>query len=100
MSRIAPEQVEYIAGLARLSLDASQLEKMAADMDKILGYVEALGELDTEGVVPTAHAIELQTPVREDEPVAGMDPELAVANAPASAGSAFLVPKVLSGEER
>jgi aspartyl-tRNA(Asn)/glutamyl-tRNA(Gln) amidotransferase subunit C len=100
MPRITHEKVQYIAGLARLSLDLGDLQKMADDMDKILEYVETLAELDTEGVVPTAHAIELATPVREDESVAGMDPDLAVANAPEAEGTAFLVPKVLAGEER
>ena len=100
MSRITAEKVQYIATLARLSLDEEELERMAVDMDKILEYVEALEGLDTAGVPPTAHAIELQTPVREDEPVAGMDPELAISNAPSASGTAFSVPKVLAGEER
>jgi len=73
---------------------------MAADMDEILEYVAALENLDTQGVVPTAHAIALETPMRDDESIPGMDPELAVSNAPESEGTAFLVPKVLAGEER
>jgi aspartyl-tRNA(Asn)/glutamyl-tRNA(Gln) amidotransferase subunit C len=100
MPRITPDTVQYIAGLARLSLGEDELEKMAVDMDKILQYVETLQELDTEGVVPTAHAIDLETPVRDDVAVEGMDPELVISNAPKFAGTAFLVPKVLSGDER
>lgn len=100
MSRITAEQVHYIAGLARLSLDESDVAQMAADMDRILEYVDSLAELDTTGITPTAHAIELQTPVRDDIAAQGMDPELAVSNAPERAGSAFSVPKVLDGEER
>ena len=45
-----------------------------------------------------SHVIPLETPVREDRAVAALDPELAVANAPASDGSAFVVPKVIEGE--
>ena len=100
MSRITSEQVHYIAGLARLSLDESDVERVAADMDRILEYVDSLAELDTSGITPTAHAIELSTPVREDEAAPGMDPELAVSNAPERVDSAFSVPKVLDGEER
>ena len=99
MSRIDAKTVQYIAGLARLSLDAGDLEQMAADMDRILEYIETLEELDTSGIKPTAHAIALATPVREDEPAARMDPELAVGNAPERAGTAFSVPKVLAGDE-
>ncbi len=99
MSRISPEQVSYIAGLARLSLEPEEVERMARDMDRILEWVATLEELDTEGIVPTAHAIELETPVREDEAAAAMDPELAVSNAPEHVGTAFSVPKVLEGEE-
>jgi aspartyl-tRNA(Asn)/glutamyl-tRNA(Gln) amidotransferase subunit C len=99
MSRISAATVRYIAELARLSLDANDLEQMAADMDRILEYVETLEELDTGGITPTAHAIVLDTPVREDEPAAGMDPELAVSNAPERAGTAFSVPKVLEGDQ-
>lgn len=100
MSRITPEQVHYIASLARLSLDESDVEHMAADMDRILEYVDSLAELDTSGITPTAHAIELRTPLREDKAAKGLDPALVVSNAPERINSAFSVPKVLDGEER
>ena len=95
MARITPEEVRYIAGLARLSLSEDEVRHMARDMDQILDYVATLEALDTQGIEPTAHAIPLETPTREDEPVAGMDPELAVSNAPQRAGTAFVVPKVI-----
>lgn len=98
MSRIDPDKVRYIAHLARLSLDADEVVQMAADLDRVLEYVATLDELDTSGITPTAHAIALETPLRSDEPTQGMDPELAIANAPAAAGTAFSVPKVLDGE--
>ena len=57
-----------------------------------------LQALDTEGVVPTAHAIALATPTRPDEAAEPMDPDRAVENAPESAGTAFLVPKFVDEE--
>lgn len=99
MSRIDTKTVQYIAGLARLSLDANDLKQMSVDMDRILEYIDTLEELDTSGIQPTAHAIALATPVRDDEPSEGMNPELALLNAPERAGTAFLVPKVLAGDE-
>ena len=99
MSRISRDQVAHIAGLARLMLSEEETDQMARDLDQILDYVATLDELDTEGIEPTAHAIPLETPLRPDEPVPGMDPALAMATAPQSEGSAFVVPKVIDGEE-
>ncbi len=98
MARITREQVDRIAELARLSLEGEEAAAMERDLERILDYVADLQELDTEGVMPTAHAIALATPVRPDEAAVPMDPELAVANAPESAGTAFVVPKVIDEE--
>lgn len=99
MSGIGREDVERVVALARLSLPEAELERMARELDAILGYVETLGRVDTEGVPPTSHVIPLATPLREDVPEAPIDPELALANAPERSGSAFVVPKVTLGEE-
>ena len=99
MARISRGEVERVAELARLSLSDEQAERMTSELDRILDYVETLSELDTSGVEPTSHVIPLRTPLREDLPESPLDPELAVANAPEHAGSAFVVPKVIEGEE-
>lgn len=99
MPRISREEVERVADLARLSLSEEETLRMAHDLDAILGYVETLQELDTSGVEPTSHAIPLPTPSRDDTPVDPIDPELALANAPEANQSAFVVPKVIEGEE-
>jgi len=98
MSRISREQVDRIAHLARLSVEGGEAEAMERDLERILEYVDALQELDTEGVEPTAHAVSLATPVRPDAPAPPMDPALVLANAPQAAGTAFLVPKVIDEE--
>lgn len=99
MSRITREDVERTADLARLSLDEDEIVAMTRELDRILDHADQLQALDTEGIEPTAHAIPLPTPLREDRAVAGMDPELALANAPLREGTAFVVPKVIEGEE-
>ncbi len=99
MSRITRSEVEYVAGLAQLWLSDEEAEGMTRDLERILGYVAALDELDTTDIEPTAHVIALATPLREDQPTAGLDPELALANAPKRAGTAFVVPKVIEGDE-
>jgi aspartyl-tRNA(Asn)/glutamyl-tRNA(Gln) amidotransferase subunit C len=95
MSRISRKDVERTALLARISLSEEEIAGMTADLDGILEHADQLQRLDTSGIEPTAHAIPLDTPLREDVSVAGMDPDLALQNAPQREGSAFVVPKVL-----
>jgi aspartyl-tRNA(Asn)/glutamyl-tRNA(Gln) amidotransferase subunit C len=99
MARLTREKVHQIAKLARLSLSDAEADRMKVELDHILAYVDTLQELDTDGIEPTAHAIPLPTPMRPDRALPAMDPELAVANAPESIGTAFVVPKVIEGEE-
>jgi len=99
MSRISREEVARIAQLARLSLSDEEAGAMAADLDTILGHVEQLQGLETQDVPPTAHVGARATPFRPDEPRPSLPPEVAVGNAPAAEGSAFLVPPVIEGED-
>jgi aspartyl-tRNA(Asn)/glutamyl-tRNA(Gln) amidotransferase subunit C len=92
-------EVERIAALARLSVTDLEADRLASELEAILAYAEQLAGLETNGVEPTSHPIELPTPLREDLPEAPLDPELALANAPEREGSAFVVPKVIEGEE-
>jgi aspartyl-tRNA(Asn)/glutamyl-tRNA(Gln) amidotransferase subunit C len=99
MSRITRSEVHRVARLARLALSDAEADRMTEDLDHILEYAEALQRLDTEGIEPTAHAIPLATPMRADRAVSGIDPALAVANAAEAVDTAFVVPKVIEGEE-
>jgi aspartyl-tRNA(Asn)/glutamyl-tRNA(Gln) amidotransferase subunit C len=68
---------------------------MRRELDAILKYVEALDALPTDDVPPTTHPLELETPMRADV-VAGVLPvDAALAAAPARAGGAIVVPKVM-----
>jgi aspartyl-tRNA(Asn)/glutamyl-tRNA(Gln) amidotransferase subunit C len=98
MPRIEPADLAHVAALARLALSEDEIASMSRDLEQMLEYVATLDRLDTEGVPPTAHGFELATPLRPDQPVEPLDPELAVANAPERQGTAFLVPKVLEEE--
>ena len=99
MSRITPSEVHRVAKLARLALSDEEVAQMVVELDHILEHAQSLQELDTTGIEPTAHAIPLATPLREDRAVPGIDPALAVANAPEVVETAFVVPKVIEGEE-
>ena len=79
----------------QITADGSRCLTRVADVTS----VEQLQAVDTENVPPTSHAIPMATPLREDRPDEPMDPEAVLANAPAAAGSAFQVPRVLPDEE-
>ncbi len=99
MAHITREEVERIAGLARLSLSEAEVEGAVSDLEEILSYVDLLDEAETEGVEATSHVIPLATPLRRDDVIERLAPALAVANAPSTEGTAFVVPKVIEGEE-
>jgi aspartyl-tRNA(Asn)/glutamyl-tRNA(Gln) amidotransferase subunit C len=92
---ISVADVEHVARLARLELSEEDKSLFAGQMGAILGYVEKLKELDTDGILPTSHAVPMQNSFREDisRPAIGIEP--ALANAPDRAGSFYRVPKVI-----
>lgn len=93
--KISREEVEHVARLARLSLQSEELESMTGQMDAILGYVDKLNELDTEGIEPTSHAVPMENAFRADEVKPSIGIERAQQNAPEKDGSCFKVPKVI-----
>jgi len=92
---ITRETVLYIAKLARLQLAGAEVERMQRDLDALLGYFDSLKALDTAGVPPTTHVLDIATPLRSDR-IAGVLPVAEVVrNAPEHTESAMVVPKVL-----
>jgi aspartyl-tRNA(Asn)/glutamyl-tRNA(Gln) amidotransferase subunit C len=92
---ITRETVLYVARLARLRLSDDEVPRMQRDLDAILGYVETLREVDTTGVPPTTHVLEIPTPLRPDEVRDVLAVSEVVRNAPQHDESAMIVPKVL-----
>ena len=68
---------------------------MRQQLDRILGYIAKLNELDTEGVPPTSHAIRMVNVMRDDEVRPSLPPEEMLANAPERAGEFFRVPRII-----
>lgn len=93
--KITKEEVLYVARLARLDLDADSIDTFAGQIDEILGYIEKLNQVDTEGIKPTSHAISLTNAFRDDEPRQHLDRERVLANAPEREEGCFVVPKVV-----
>ncbi len=95
--KITPEMVKHVAELARLELAGKDRRKMDKQMTNILEYVSLLDELDTTGVPPTSHVIEVENVFREDEVKPSLPVGKGLANAPESVGTAFKVPKIIDG---
>jgi len=93
--KITATDVEYVARLARLELTPGEKKLFAGQMDAILGYVEKLKAVNTEGIVPTSHAVPMENAFREDTAYPSIGLEKALANAPLRSGSFFAVPKVI-----
>lgn len=93
--KLTPEQVLYVANLARLKIDPQQVDLLAEQLAGILGYMDKLNEVDTAGVTATSHAIALTNAFREDRVRTHLPREEALENAPEQSEGSFVVPKVI-----
>lgn len=94
---VSEQTVRHIARLARLELADGEVEAYRRDLSQILGYVDQLQQVDTEGVEPTAHAVPTQMRLREDVAEPRLSREDVLMNAPAHEDGMFRVPKVVEG---
>lgn len=96
--KLTEQEVRYVAGLANLKLNDTEIGKMLHDLDEILSHVEKLNELDTTGVAPMAQVLygagENDT-LREDVERPSLTNEEALANAPVSGAGCYKVPLVI-----
>lgn len=87
--------VQKVAFLARLKLSDAELDSLTTQMGKILGFVESLNEVNTEGVEPMVHAMELRNVFRPDQVRESLPRDQALKNAPKTDGKYFLVPQII-----
>ena len=92
---ITPEEVRHVALLSRIALPDEEVERFTGQLDRILDYVNQLGELDTSAVEPMSHPHEVTNVFRPDEVREGLTPAEAVSNAPEARANMFLVPRVI-----
>jgi len=97
---VSPEQVRHIAKLARIAMTDGELDRLLPELNNILGWVEQLGEVNTDGVEPLATVIDQKLRLRDD--VVNADPltgggirDEVLANAPEAQHGFFAVPKVI-----
>ncbi len=87
--------VARIATLARIEVPESDLDRLAQELSGILGWIEQLGEVDTDGVEPLTAVIDLALRLREDRVTDGGIRDEVLANAPEAQHGFFAVPKVI-----
>ena len=99
MADINKETVRYLAKLCRIACTEEQEEALLHDMQKIIGYIELLDEIDTEGLAPCNNVSEslIQAPLREDLTGDVLSREEFLKNAPQHIGGLIRVPQVLKG---
>ena len=88
-------QVRHVAKLARLALSDAEIDKMVPELNNILGWVEQLGEVDTDGIEALTAVIDIPTRLRDDVVNDGDIRDKVLLNAPDAQHGFFAVPKVI-----
>ncbi|WP_265570894.1 Asp-tRNA(Asn)/Glu-tRNA(Gln) amidotransferase subunit GatC [Sphingomicrobium nitratireducens] len=89
------DDVRHIANLARIAMSDEEAAKLLPELNNILGWVEQLGEVDTDGVEPLATVVDMAMRLREDEVTDGNCRDAVLSNAPDAEHGFFAVPKVI-----
>jgi aspartyl-tRNA(Asn)/glutamyl-tRNA(Gln) amidotransferase subunit C len=92
---VSPEQVKHIAKLARIAMSDEELERLLPELNNILGWVEQLEEVSTDGVDPLTAVVPNKLRLREDKVTDGDCRDEVLANAPVAEHGFFAVPKVI-----
>jgi aspartyl-tRNA(Asn)/glutamyl-tRNA(Gln) amidotransferase subunit C len=92
---VSPEQVRHIAKLARIGMSDAEIEALVPELNNILGWVEQLGEVNTDGVEPLTAVIDQKLRLRDDVVNDGNIRDEILANAPQAQHGFFAVPKVI-----
>ena len=93
--RVNRQEVQRVALLARLDLSEAETDELVAHFDKVLAYMDKLNELDTDGVEPLAHAVEMETPLRDDRVTSQAGADTLLQNAPQRQADFLKVPKII-----
>lgn len=88
-------QVEKIAHLARLGVNADDVPEYARNLSAILAFVEQLNQVETTGVEPLAHPLEATQRLRPDVVTEQDEREKFLRNAPLTEDGLYLVPRVV-----
>lgn len=93
--RLSADEVRQIAALARISMNDEEIEIMRGQMVNILNNIDVLNNVDTDGVDPTGHSVDVRSVMRKDESRESLKPEDVLLNAPNSEDGFIRVRSVL-----
>jgi aspartyl-tRNA(Asn)/glutamyl-tRNA(Gln) amidotransferase subunit C len=92
---LSRDDVVHVARLARLALTDDEVERFTEQLAAVLEHAADVAGLDTAGVAPTAHPLDLVNVLRDDVPRPCLDRDEVLAMAPAVEDGRFRVPKIL-----
>ena len=92
---VSTEQVRHIAKLARIAMSDDEIERLAPELNNILGWIEQLAEVNTDGIEPLTAVIDQKLRLRDDVVTEGNIRDEILANAPEAQHGFFAVPKVI-----
>ena len=93
--RLTSEEVRHVAALARVAMTDDEVELMRSQLSNILEHVSVLNEVDTDGVEPTGHSVDVTSVMRDDEVADSSQMEDVLANAPSRQDDFIRVKAVL-----
>jgi aspartyl-tRNA(Asn)/glutamyl-tRNA(Gln) amidotransferase subunit C len=92
---LSPDQIRRIARLARIDLRADQTATVLERLNRVLGLIDQLQAVDTDGIEPMSHALDVVQPLRPDTVTETDQRAPFQAVAPAVEDGLYLVPKVI-----
>ena len=99
MSAITRDDVAHLARLARIAMTDEELDRLAGELDVILGAVARVQQVAAADIPPTSHAVPLTNVLRADELVPSLGSEATLAGAPEAEDNRFRVPQILGDPE-
>ena len=95
MASLSRADVVHVAHLSRLALTDEEIDRFTLQLAAVLEHAADVSSLDTEGVPPTAHPLDLVNVLRPDTPRPGLERDEVLAMAPAAEDGRFRVPRIL-----
>ena len=95
MDQISNESMREVATLANIKLTDDELEQYSSELAIILDHFQSLQDLNTDGIEPTGHAVDVNTVLREDKVASPMDRSQVLGNVPSYSGDFVRIPPVI-----
>ncbi len=96
MTKLDKETLIDLTKLCRINCSEEELETLLSNLQSILGYIDQMEEVDTEGV-PVCNYVsdEIESVARKDEPDQSLDRKTFLDNSPSHVGGMIRVPTVI-----